>query len=338
MKNIQKFIALFGILLLASCAGNSVMQPEVKAPNTSSNTQPANKPSTAKPGAGGYYLDDGPGDNAPADIDSIPDAPLKSEVPLVRANKPYVALGQQYTPMTSYAPYKKQGVASWYGKRYHGKKTSTGEIYDMYGMSGAHTVLPIPSYAKVTNPANGRSVIVRINDRGPFKRDRLIDLSYAAAYKLRLIGNGSGLVEVETIDTSPAAMLNRPKQLTAANPTPASAQTTETSAEVSLTPIENSAPIADTPIANKTTPIDATPVTASLQYYVQVGAFKNEANGKLLMQKIQGLQLDENVAVANVYNNDLYRVRLGPYANRTAADASAANIRKQLNLSAIVQN
>ena len=304
------------------------MMPDTKAPVTSSS--PTAK-TPLKPGAGGYYLDDGPGDNAPADIDSIPDAQLKTEVPLVRANKPYVALGQQYTPMTSYAPYKKQGIASWYGKKYHGKKTSTGEIYDMYGMSGAHTVLPIPSYAKVTNPANGRSVIVRINDRGPFKHDRLIDLSYAAAYKLRLINQGSGLVEVETIDTSTEAMLNRsklPPVTTIAQPS---------ASAVTVTPAPASIPAVN-PALTLTTSINTSADNTSVQYYVQAGAFKNEINGDLMLKKIQGLQLDENVGMANVYNNGLYRVRLGPYKNRNDADASAANIRKQLNISTIVQN
>ena len=321
MENMKKFIALLGILLLASCGGNELIRPEVKSPVS-------NAPS--KPGAGGYYLDDGPGDNAPADIDAIPNAPLKTEVPLARANKPYIALGQQYIPMTSYAPYKKQGVASWYGKRYHGKKTSTGEIYDMYGMSGAHTVLPIPSYAKVTNPANGRFVIVRINDRGPFKRDRLIDLSYAAAYKLRLIGQGSGLVEVETIDTSAEAMLNMQKPMAnTTTQTEAQTQASIASEDATVTPISTTSPVVNSAAA---------PVGAGMQYYVQAGAFKSEANGELLLKKIQGLQLGENVGVANVYNNALYRVRLGPYASRVEADASAVIIRKQLNISAIVQN
>lgn len=335
MKNLKKFIALFTIALLASCGGNSTTRPDTNTPVATSQT-PAAKPSSkqpVKPGTGGYYLDDGPGDNAPADIDGIPDAPLKTEVPLVRANKPYVALGQQYIPMTRYAPYKKQGIASWYGKKYHGKKTSTGEIYDMYGMSGAHTVLPIPSYAKVTNPANGRSVIVRLNDRGPFKHDRLIDLSYAAAYKLRLINQGSGLVEVETIDTSAEAMLNMSKLPTVTT----IAQPSTSASAVTVTPIPTSPPTVNSaPVL--TTPMNTSTDSASLQYYVQAGAFKNEINGDLVLKKIQGLQLDENVGMANVYNNGLYRVRLGPYTNRNDADASAANIRRQLNISAIVQN
>ena len=265
-----------------------------------------------KSGAGGYYLDDGPGDDAPADIDGIPDAALKTEPLIARANKPYVALGHQYTPMTSYVPYKEQGVASWYGKRYHGKKTSVGEIYDMYGMSGAHTILPLPSYVKVTNPANGRSVIVRINDRGPFKHDRLIDLSYAAAYKLRLIGQGSGLVLVESIDTSQEAL----QKLSGARP---------------LAPVEAVAFV-------KVQPASSSEVASISGFYVQAGAFRAEANSEVLKKKIQELPLAQNVIVAKVYNGDLYRVRLGPYASKEDADVSAALIRKQLNIATIVQN
>lgn len=341
MFNLVRLLVLMGILLslsfLTACGGGASTKPNAQTPKpavTKNQTPQAvkNPPSIAKSttkssaGAGGYYLDDGPGDNAPADIDNIPDAKLKAELPLVRANKPYMALGQQYVPMTGYVPYKKQGVASWYGKRYHGKATSTGEIYDMYAMSGAHTLLPIPSYAKVTNPANGRSVIVRINDRGPFKHDRLIDLSYAAAYKLRLTGQGSGLVEVEAIDTSPAAMQKvNSNQPAVSTPT--------------ATPINSARPANSAVIAMQATSASTSTTNGSVvsQYYVQVGAFKNEANGDLLQKKIQGLELAENVGLANVYNNGLYLVRLGPYANKTEADTSAANIRKQLNISAIVQ-
>ncbi|MEE9580151.1 MAG: septal ring lytic transglycosylase RlpA family protein, partial [Nitrosomonadaceae bacterium] len=114
---------------------------------------------------GGYYLDDGPGDNPPPNLASIPNAIPRIE-PLRKSNmRPYVVLGKTYTPMTALGPYKKRGIASWYGRRYHGKKTASGEIYDMYGMTAAHTTLPLPSYAQVTNIKNKKSVIVRINDR-----------------------------------------------------------------------------------------------------------------------------------------------------------------------------
>jgi rare lipoprotein A len=344
----SRLLVLAITVLLAACGANPPLKPVIKTPTTSipakqaptSNNESAAK-SEPKPGSGGYYLDDGPGENAPANIDSIPGATLKTEQPYSRANKPYSALGQQYTPMTGYVPYKKQGVASWYGKRFHGKKTSTGEVYDMYAMTAAHTVLPIPSYAKITNPVNGRSVIVRINDRGPFKRDRLIDLSYAAAYQLRLIKQGSGLVEVETIDTSPEALRKISTDSSMQTASAPQNESQNTSPE-KLMPNNNTSAVQNaaievTPVAIPVSmTITATPINS--QFYVQAGAFKNEVNGDLLQKKIQGLDLGENVGVANVYNGGLYRVKLGPYANRSEADISAANIRRQLNIAAHVTN
>jgi rare lipoprotein A len=334
----HRFIAVLATsILLVACANN----PQVSPPTPTQKKQTTNAGSATKSepksGSGGYYLDDGPGDNPPPNIDAIPNATLTSEQPNERANRPYSALGQQYTPMTSYIPYKKQGIASWYGKRYNGKKTSTGEIYDMYAMSAAHTTLPIPSFAKVTNPANGRSVIVRINDRGPFKHDRLIDLSYAAAYQLRLIKDGSGLVEVETIDTSSEAL----RKLAAEKSTQAPTLSQNISSENSP-PNNANSPVEISeikPVQNNNTLLTTSSISASpTQFYVQAGAFKNESNGDLLQKKIQSLELGENVGVANVYNDGLYRVKLGPYASRSEADISATNIRKKLNIAVHVTN
>ncbi len=309
MSQFQMLFVILCITILAACSS----QPTVQQGSD-----------TRASGKGGYYLDDGPGDNPPADIDSIPDAQLKTETLLARPNQPYTALGRKYVPMTSYAPYVKEGVASWYGRRYHGKKTSSGEIYDMYAMTGAHPTLPIPSYVRVTNPANNRSVIVRINDRGPFKHDRLIDLSYAAAYKLRLVGQGSGHVQVEWIDTSPEA-LNK-----------MNATQTALAAPVEITPVTYKVPEPTTtkqaPVARNITDNDAA------TYYVQVGAFKNELNGELLQKKIMGLDLAGDAAVSNVYNDGIYRVKLGPFGTRKEADMFASKVRKQLNTSAIVTN
>jgi rare lipoprotein A len=148
---------------------------------------------------GGYYLDDGPGANPPANIDAIPDAVPKIEPLRKAANQPYVALGKAYTPNTELAPYHATGLASWYGRRFDGHSTSSGETYDMYAMTAAHCTLPIPSYARVTAVSTGKSVIVRINDRGPFHSQRIIDLSYTAAHKLGLVQGGSGMVEVSAI-------------------------------------------------------------------------------------------------------------------------------------------
>jgi rare lipoprotein A len=151
------------------------------------------------PRGGGYYLDDGPGESPPPNLDTIPE-PIPQLEPLRRANmRPYVVLGQSFTPMTELQPYRAQGVATWYGRRYHGRQTSSGEPYDMYAISAAHPTLPIPSYARVTNLANGRSVVVRINDRGPFLENRLIDLSYTAAHRIGVLAGGSAMVEVEAL-------------------------------------------------------------------------------------------------------------------------------------------
>ncbi|MCB4809797.1 septal ring lytic transglycosylase RlpA family protein [Methylovorus menthalis] len=313
-------IALAIPLWLSACGGSTSVKPESATPGAS---KPGTSTTTA-PKRGGYYLDDGPGDNPPADIDAIPDAVPRAEALLPRANRPYIALGVSYKPMTEYQPYKQRGIASWYGRRYHGQKTSSGEIYDMYGMTGAHTTLPLPSYVRVTNPDNGRSVIVRINDRGPFHSDRIIDLSYAAAYKLRLSEKGSGLVDVEAIDTRPGAK-PLPSVVT---PTPA----------VPTPP--PSAPVADTPLpqpitANALPQVDNTASIVSGDY-VQVGAFKLQPNAEALSSRIREQGLAGNVATQSWYNNGTYRVLLGPYSSRAEADRAAANIKQTLGTTAIV--
>jgi rare lipoprotein A len=154
---------------------------------------------SSSPKNGGYYKDDGPGATAPSNLASIPDARPRSEPLHKFANRPYEVFGKKYVPLASVQPFRQRGMASWYGKRFHGQKTASGEPYDMYAMSAAHPTLPIPSYARITSVRSGRQVVVRINDRGPFHANRVIDLSYAAAYRLGLIGTGSGEVEIEAI-------------------------------------------------------------------------------------------------------------------------------------------
>lgn len=150
---------------------------------------------------GGYYQDDGPpsGFFADSNYSHLPDAVPKYEKPHSGANKPYVIGGRRYVPVTGDKPMTERGTASWYGKKFHGRKTSTGEIYNMYAMTAAHKTMELPSYAKVTNLKNGKSVIVRVNDRGPFVDNRIIDLSYAAASKLGYVKNGTAPVKVERI-------------------------------------------------------------------------------------------------------------------------------------------
>ena len=146
---------------------------------------------------GGYYKDDGPGERLPPA--STPDAVPRLE-PLHRfANRPYEVFGKSYVPHTALQPFRQRGAASWYGTRFHGNRTASGETYDMYKMTAAHPTLVIPSYVRVTNLANGKSVVVRVNDRGPFHGARVIDLSYAAAAKLGYVQAGSAQVELESI-------------------------------------------------------------------------------------------------------------------------------------------
>lgn len=181
------------ILFMLSACSNT---PRVGQSSVQAHAKSA---SIAGSGGGGYYLDDGPEENPPSNLDSVPDAVPRVESLKTATMRPYVALGKTYTPMTTLKPYKERGQASWYGKRYHGQRTASGDVYDMYSMTAAHPTLPIPSYVRVTNLQNGSSIIVRINDRGPFLESRLIDLSYVAAHKLGVLANGSARVEVESI-------------------------------------------------------------------------------------------------------------------------------------------
>lgn len=192
-------VFLISVACALALAGCGVNPPVARSPapaKPSADTKPA---ATAKK-PGGYYLDDGPHDILPANLDAVPDAVPRAE-PLHRfANRTYVALGKPYTPQTERPTRAEEGLASWYGRRFHGKKTASGELYDMYAMTAAHPTLPIPSYARVTALNNGKSVVVRINDRGPFHSNRVIDLSYTAAHKLGYVGMGSTRVRVESLD------------------------------------------------------------------------------------------------------------------------------------------
>ena len=183
-----------------------VLPPAVLATVVACGTTPKDAGMAPAPGAGPaptpstrYYKDDGPGDNVPANMDAIPDAIPRPEALHRFANRPYTVLGRDYVPATVLRPYRERGIASWYGRKFHGEKTSTGETYDMYAMTAAHPTLPLPSYARVTNVASGKSVVVRVNDRGPFLHGRVIDLSFAAASRIGIAQGGSGEVEVEAI-------------------------------------------------------------------------------------------------------------------------------------------
>ncbi|SEK83055.1 rare lipoprotein A [Roseateles sp. YR242] len=183
----QRLAVLTSALILAACASRG---PAPSRPAT---------PGTSSPKVTQWPSRDGPESVVPADLDKIPDAlPRPESIRKGGPNKPYAVAGQRYEPLTDDDQLVQRGLASWYGRKFHGKPTSSGEVYNMYAMTAAHPTMPIPSYARVRNPKNGREVIVRINDRGPFHGGRIIDLSYTAALKLDLL-RGVSEVEVERI-------------------------------------------------------------------------------------------------------------------------------------------
>ena len=270
---------------------------------------------------GGYYLDDGPGASPPANLDSIPDAVPRVEPVRAATSRPYVVMGRSYTPMTSLQPYKARGIATWYGRRYHGKPTASGEIYDMYAMTAAHTTLPIPSYARVTNLANGKSVVVRVNDRGPFFEGRIVDLSYTAAHRIGVLAGGSAMVEVESLapGTARAAAVSTPRRVSPPATEPAPAE-----------PV--SVPVPATPAEAPQVPV----TTDAAGYYLQLGAFgsKDNAENFLARMKSQMGGLADNL---HVHTRDgLFRVHAGPYPSQPEARQAADQINQALGVKPFV--
>ncbi len=215
----------------------------------------------------------------------------------------YEVFGKRYHVMPSSAGYRERGVASWYGKKFHGRRTSNGEIYDMYAMTAAHKTLPIPTQVRVTNLGNGRSVVLRVNDRGPFVGNRIIDLSYAAAKQLDMIRNGTAMVEVSVL---PAA--NEPAGAL--------------SAGVPRQPAALPSPIAT---AQASVPDPGELPTANM--FLQVGAFSEVANALQLKQRLEARALANVLVLEDVSGPvALYRVRLGPIADVAEYDALVQRI------------
>ncbi|MGH8699962.1 MAG: septal ring lytic transglycosylase RlpA family protein [Burkholderiales bacterium] len=281
----------------------------------------------AAPRSGGYYLDDGPGAKPPANLDSIPDAVPRVE-PINRGTaRPYIVMGRSYTPMTALSPYQARGIATWYGRRYHGKQTSSGETYDMYAMTAAHTTLPIPSYARVTNLKNGRSVVVRINDRGPFVEGRIIDLSYTAAHRIGVLAGGAAMVEVESIipDGSGAMFASAPPQPVAPTPVPESAPPAAAR--------EPAPPAAQRPAVDAGAAAPQIPVAIDAAgYYLQLGAFGSRENAENFLARMKA-QVDWLASMLQIFTRDgLYRVHAGPYTREAEARQAADRISQALGV------
>ncbi|MCX7163907.1 MAG: septal ring lytic transglycosylase RlpA family protein [Betaproteobacteria bacterium] len=267
------------------------------------------KPTPAIKYSGGFYKDDGPGDKPPEDIAAIPDAVPRLE-PLHRfANNPYSVLGRDYVPLRDGKAYKARGIASWYGRKFHGQKTSSGEPYDMYGMTAAHPTLPIPSYVRVSNPANGKAVVVRVNDRGPFHSGRLIDLSWTAAWKLGYIGEGSTIVEVESL---------LPGQTPAASPVAAAVED----------PIAQMAAAEPEPVLPQ--------VEDARGHFLQLGAFGNRDNAEALRARLTRElgNLGEKLVIQSA--GKLFRVQLGPWPDAAAAQMAGARLQESLDMAPVI--
>lgn len=232
-------------------------------------------------------------DSAPTtskDISTIADAQPKPVRRTRAGNKsPYTVFGETYTVLKESKGYQERGGASWYGTKFHGRKTSNGEVYDMWAMTAAHKTLPIPSYVRVTNVENGRSIVVRVNDRGPFHSQRIIDLSYAAALKLGFAEKG--VAQVDVIDITPVVdvpvTVNTPKASVAAQPTPVNSPKITFQAKTSNPPISASS------------------------VYLQAAAFKSKESADKLQTKLSAT-LSEPVNVVPNATGTWFRVRVGP--------------------------
>lgn len=307
------------LLLLAGCGG----QPTRTSDSGSGASSTVRKSTAVQKRGGGYYKDDGPGDEIPDNLDGIPDAQPQPE-PLHRfANRPYEVLGKSYVPNTTWKPLRQRGIASWYGRKFHGQKTSIGETYDMFAMTAAHPTLAIPSYVRVTNVGNGRSVVVRVNDRGPFHADRIIDLSYAAAYRLGYIDNGSTLVEVEAVlATGPTSPLYADARLPPlpARPPVLSADHDEFEQLMTQLAVDGISGAKPTDAVNG----------ATKGLFLQLGAFSNAENAESLRSHL-ARELDwlsEGIQIQ--VSGGIHRVHLGPYPSRGDAERVAERIRLAL--------
>lgn len=307
------------VLLLAACGSQPPRPAESGASGPTAvppmQNLPDRKPSTARRGA--YYLDDGPLDASAVDLAAVPDAVPRRE-PLHRfANRPYSVLGRDYVPLQARTPFRQQGVASWYGRKFHGQATSSGEPYDMFGMTAAHPTLPIPSYARVTRVGTGKSVVVRVNDRGPFLHDRVIDLSYTAAWKLGYVEQGSGTVIVESIQPDEVA----PASVVVASSVPAA---DDRPFIPGGPPVQSAAPNVLRDIEEKG------------GHYLQLGAFGSRDNAESLKQKLARSLGDLGERLVIRGSGALYRLQLGPWADAAEARRIAEQLRLVFELPSVL--
>ena len=284
---------------------------------------------------------DGPGLDPPAGLATLPDAePRVEPIRSGGANKPYQVLGRDYQPIARDVAFAERGLASWYGRKFHGRRTANGEVYDMYAMTAAHPTLPLPSYARIRNPANGREVVVRVNDRGPFHPGRIVDLSYAAALRLDLL-RGVAPVELErlTFDEIRAGNWRRgepaPKP---ADPAPlvAVAAGAGERAGADAAPARPGAADGPGPASQSPPPQPPPAAAATPGFWLQLGAFREAAGAEGFRRRVAAEFDWLAPLLATVDDAPLHRVQAGPFASRDRARDTAQRVREALGLVPLV--
>jgi len=327
----QRAAALTAVVILTGCAtedGHRVIPLPWK--RKAAVDHPGLNPAlpAAGSGRGGYYQGDGPGANPPPNLDLVPDAEFKIEPYAKYANRPYSVFGQTYTPLINDTPYSQQGIASWYGVKFHGQRTSSGEPYDMYKMTAAHPTLPIPSYARITSLDTGKQVVVRINDRGPFHSDRLIDVSYTAALKLGLLGKGSNKVQVDRIlAPDPAKIATARRE--------ANAEASTAPAEITTLMLEDRMAIESAALVAPADPTPAAAATTRPGFYLQLGAYSRAAGAEDVRARLQAAGLND-ASLDVVQAGAVFRLFRGPFATRAEAEDAMHDLPVALRLKPLV--
>ncbi|GHU31652.1 lipoprotein [Betaproteobacteria bacterium] len=323
-------------LALSACAGTPPRPTQGGGTPTTSAGAPRATPPARTAGGGAFYKDDGPGDNPPPDLARVPDASPRAEALHAYANRPYRVMGQNFVPRKRVEAFRQRGVASWYGRRFHGLPTSSGEAYDMYAMTAAHPTLPIPSYARVTHLASGRSVVVRVNDRGPFLHGRVMDLSYTAAWKLGYVNNGSAEVEVEQI--LPGEGVNKPPPLP--DPAPVAQAAAVTAPVRGVASEDDSDPLAAL-IAEVVAANDAPTASAGVEavaraneqrVFLQLGVFATRDNAENLRAQVAAQMTELGGRLEIAAEGGRFKVYGGPFDSLANARAVAEQIGEQLGI------
>ena len=303
---LQRLLLLMLLTLLTACATR----------------EPSSLPAPERTGRDGLTA------QVPPDLLQVPDAvPRVEPIRLGGPNKPYEVLGERYEPLLEDRPYAERGLASWYGKKFHGRPTASGETYNMFAMTAAHPRWPLPSYARVRNPANGREVIVRVNDRGPFAKGRVIDLSYTAALKLD-VHRGVAPVEIQrlTFDEIRAGHWRRdgaPADPVLAAPAPSvgAPDLPDTQALRDAAPVENAAPRVRAP----------SPGT-----WVQLGSFRELDNALALKERVRQQWPQAELLLTTFRDRGLHRVQLGPFDSQDEAQDAARRVRALTELTPLI--